>query len=239
MNDLEIRSYAGQASPLCSNGRTVEGYAIVFNQSSRIMYDAQRRLYFEEVIDRAAISEDFLQRQDIILNRDHNNTLILGRYRFGGGSCELTIDEYGVKYRSELPETALGDETLEAVKRGDLFGSSFAFRYAKDGYKDERTQDGTYLRRVTEFAGIYDVSIVANPAYFGTSVGARAFDALDVPAVDEQAAVAQAEAERAAAAVRLRNQQMLQRAQAAEELRQENNRRRLQGDFHLAEISTT
>ena len=38
MKNLEIRSFGGDAAPKIE-GRTIEGYAIVFNQRSEVMLD--------------------------------------------------------------------------------------------------------------------------------------------------------------------------------------------------------
>lgn len=187
-NNYETRCYAEGAVPMLqgSAGRTVTGYAIVFNQPSRVLYDPFEGRYFEEVIKPEAVNDEFLSQQDIILNRDHNDTLILARWRKGQGTLQLSIDEYGLRYSAELPDTTQGNDTLESIRRGDLFGSSFRFRYARGGFRDEKVAGGRIRRTVTRFQGIYDVSVVATPAYEGTSVDARSFDYLDA---DEAAQV--------------------------------------------------
>lgn len=46
----------------------------------------------------------------------------------------------------EAPNTALGDELLEGLKRGDITSSSFAFTVGKDNW--EKREDGSYLRTI-------------------------------------------------------------------------------------------
>ena len=181
---MEIRSYGDAAAPKITEtgGRTVEGYAIVFNQPSRVLYDRQRKRSFVEVIEPRAVSEEFLRSCDVKFNRDHDNKILLGRSRYGEGTLKLSIDEYGVRYSCELPDTPAGNEVLEGIRRGDLFGSSFKFSDAPDGVRYEREKGSRgmlYRRTVSKFGGIYDVSVVADPAYYGTSVSARSFDGLD------------------------------------------------------------
>lgn len=192
----ETRCYGERAVPsmLDEEHRTIAGYAIVFNQLSRVLYDAVEGRYFEEIIKPEAVTEDFLRSQDIIFNRDHNDTLILARWRMGRGTLRLSIDDYGVRYETNMPDTSQGKDTIEMIRRGDLFGSSFRFRYARGGFRDERTQSGI-RRTVTRFQGIYDVSVVATPAYTGTSVTARSFDNIN--------------AEAAAAELKKRNKKLL------------------------------
>lgn len=190
MEELEIRSFGDAAAPKVVGGegsRTVEGYAIVFNQDSRMLYDRQRKRYFVERIEPRAVSDDFLRSCDIKMNRNHNDDFLLARSRYGYGSLKFSIDEYGVRYSFEMPETTAGNDTLESIRRGDLFGSSFRFTDAKDGVRYERLKDGkgTLLRTVSKFGGIFDFSIVTDPAYYGTSVSARSFGSLADPEVPQ------------------------------------------------------
>lgn len=83
----------------------------------------------------------------------------------------LEVDDTGLKYRFEAPKTALGDELLEGLKRGDINTSSFAFTIEAD--KWEKRNDGTYLRKITKFKELFDVSPVYKEAYPDTSVALR------------------------------------------------------------------
>lgn len=184
MENQEIRVYdfsrehREYAPHLSGEGRSVEGYAIVFNQSSRVLYDRERKRYFTEVIDPAAVSMDFLNAQDIKLNFNHDNGRLLARSIFGEGSLSFEIDEYGVRYRAELPDTSVGNDVLELIRRGDIFGCSFAFTYDSKGVRDE-VKDGECRRTVTAFRSINDFSIVVDPAYWGSYVTTRSFEGVD------------------------------------------------------------
>lgn len=157
------------------SGRAVEGYAIVFNQRSRVLYDAKKKRSFVEVIEPRAVTKDFLDGMDIKLLFNHDSNYLLGRSIFGAGSLSYEIDEYGVRYHCELPNTTDGNNVLELIKRGDIFGCSFAFTYDKDGVVDKKDA-GENLRTIIKFASISDFSIVVDPAYWGTFVCARAFE---------------------------------------------------------------
>ena len=158
------------------NSRVVTGYAIVFNQRSRVLYDKIQRKYFTEVIDPRAVTLSFLNQQDIKFNYNHDNNMLLGRSLFGDGSLKFEVDEYGVRYTVELPNTSTGNDVLELIKRGDVFGCSFAFTYAKDGVRDEKI-DGKNQRTVIRMDSVHDFSIVVDPAYLGTYVvSQRAFE---------------------------------------------------------------
>jgi HK97 family phage prohead protease len=166
------------------NSRIVEGYAIVFNQQSRKLYDRASKKVFTEVIDPRAITNAFLAEQDIKMLYNHSNDMLLARSTFGIGTLAYEVDEYGVKYRFEMPNTTVGNDVLELIRRGDVFGCSFAFSYAKDGVRDEK-KNGQNYRTVIQMASIDDFSIVVDPAYLGTYVCTREFHAPDEePAVD-------------------------------------------------------
>ena len=96
------------------DSRTVEGYALVFGKQSRDLGG------FTEVIEPSALA-GILEKSDILCLLNHNEDRgILARSKYGTGSLELTIDETGLKYRFEAPNTALGDELLEGLRRGDI-----------------------------------------------------------------------------------------------------------------------
>ena len=104
----------------------------------------------------------------------HNREKILARSTNGEGTLKLTVDEVGVKYSFEAPNTVDGDTALELVKRGDLSGSSFMFwTDEKSGVSYEKRSDGIMLRRVKTIGMIYDMTIAADPAYEQTTVAAR------------------------------------------------------------------
>ena len=100
----------------------------------------------------------------------------MARSKYGTGSLELSVDDTGLKYRFEAPNTTLGDELLEGIKRGDISTSSFAFTIDKDSWT--KNEDGTYLRTINNFKELFDVSPVYKEAYPDTSVALRKMDEL-------------------------------------------------------------
>lgn len=164
--------------------RMVEGYAIVFNQPSRRLYDKASRKVFTETIDPRAVTKLFLDEQDVKMLFNHSNDKLLARSTYGVGTLQYEIDEYGVKYRFEMPNTTTGNDVLEMIRRGDVWGCSFAFTYAPEGVRDEKRNNQNY-RTVVQMASIDDFSIVVDPAYLGTYVCTREFCAPeDEPMVD-------------------------------------------------------
>ena len=116
-----------------------------------------------------------IEKHDIraLFNHDSNN--VLGRST--AGTLRLSEDAKGLRYEVDLPDTTLGRDIHELVKRGDVSGSSFAFQLGADGQEVERREDGSYIRTITKFAGIFDVGPVVYPAYEATKVDARSIEA--------------------------------------------------------------
>ena len=149
-----------------SESRHIEGYAIVFNSLSNDLGG------FREIIERGAITDELIKNSDIVCLMNHDiKKGLLARSYHGRGSLKLDIDEHGLHYSFEAPKTALGDEVLEGIRRGDISKCSFAFVCGEDVWdKDEKT--GEYIRHVKKIKNLYDVSLVYHPAYDETEVKA-------------------------------------------------------------------
>lgn len=160
-----------------NESRTVEGYALVFNKESRDLGG------FIEIIDPTSL-DGVIEKSDILCLLNHNEDKgVLARSKFGIGSLSLSVDDTGLKYRFEAPDTALGNELLEGLKRGDISTSSFAFTIDSD--KWEKRTDGKYLRRITKFKELFDVGPVYKEAYPDTSVACRKMQELDTEELKE------------------------------------------------------
>ena len=152
----EIR--LGDSATSTSESRHIEGYAIVFNSLSNDLGG------FREIIEPTAIDDELIKNSDIVCLFNHNIKLgLLARSYHGRGSLKLEIDEHGLHYSFDAPNTKFGNEILEMVRRGDVAKCSFAFVCGEDNWtKDE---NGEYIRRVKKIKNLYDVSLVYHPAY--------------------------------------------------------------------------
>ena len=166
--EKELRYIENSEIRAAADSREVDGYALLFNTLSRNLGG------FREKIDPEAI-EGVIDASDVMAVLNHDNSRgILARSRFGKGSLTLSADEKGLRYTFSSPRTALGDECLEYLRRGDITQSSFAFTVKEDSW--EKQEDGTYIRTIKKFDRLYDVSPVFEPAYFGTDVKCRSFE---------------------------------------------------------------
>lgn len=168
----EIRNTSFQVQVTGENEekRTVEGYALLFDTPSD-------GLSFTEVIKRGAL-DGVLEKSDVfaLLNHDQRRG-VLARSKYGKGSLSLSVDDKGLKYRFDAPKTALGDELLENIRRGEIGESSFCFDVEKDTW--EKRKDGSWKRTIEKFGYIYDTSPVYNGAYSKTSVYMRGKEAAE------------------------------------------------------------
>ena len=100
----------------------------------------------------------------------------------GGGTLSYTVDDKGVAFEFDAPNTVDGDKALELVRRGDISGCSFAFttHYYDSDFVERQSEVApngvnkiTY--RVKAVTGIYDFTLAVDPYYPDTSVEAREF----------------------------------------------------------------
>lgn len=145
-------------------GVKVSGYAAVFNQEANI------GSYFREVILPGAFRKA-LGSNDVPFLINHAG-LPLARTR--SGTLRLSEDSHGLKIETELdaddPDV---QRIVPKMKRGDLDKMSFAFRATVQRWDD--TQDPP-LRTVEEVE-LFDVSVVTDPAYDGTTIALRSLNA--------------------------------------------------------------
>lgn len=167
MDKIQYRSFSGSAQASEEKPRVIEGYAVRFNEESQ-------NLGFTEVIDRGAITQEVIDNSDIYCLSNHDPNKVLARSRYGKGSLQLELREDGLFYSFEAPETEIGRECLEHIKRGEMFTSSFAFIVSmEDGSEKWEKMDGVVKRTIYKIDRLFDVSPVFEAAYMTTTCDAR------------------------------------------------------------------
>jgi uncharacterized protein len=158
---LELRSSKSSSSP-----GTIVGYAAKYKTFSQDLGG------FIETLAPGCF--DGVMNDDCRCLRNHADDSLLGRTK--SGTLVLSLDKIGLRYECELPNTSVGRDTAEMVRRGDMSGSSFQFSIAMDGAKWDFDSKPA-VRTVTQIGRLYDVSPVTNPAYLDTAVDVRSFRA--------------------------------------------------------------
>lgn len=147
--------------------RYVSGYAVVFEQYSKPLYDE-----WVEIISRNAFAETDMS--DVVMVVDHARDVqsVLARSRNGAGTLSITVDDHGVAFRFLVPDTSVGRDIVALIERGDISECSFAFWVREDRWSYDMTfEDRTYdVRRIERVAKLADLSIVVNGQYPQTSV---------------------------------------------------------------------
>lgn len=140
-------------------GSTISGYAATFGKVADLWW-------FDEVIAPGAFAES-ARDDDVVFVFNHDVDALLGRTV--AGTLRLSEDEKGLRYELDLPDTQLGRDVRELVRRGDLNSMSFSFDTLEEEVDHDRDKPLRTLKRVR----LWDVSIVTYPAYDGTSVDLR------------------------------------------------------------------
>ena len=139
-----------------SNGRTLAGVAIRYNEIARIP-DIGRERFMPSSLS--------LDPSGVILNRMHDRRVSLARNTQGGG---LTLQDSAEALRvsAKLPPTRDADDTLELVRRKILQGFSLEFSV------QEETRTADDIREIAA-ATLHGIGVVDRPAYAGSEVQAR------------------------------------------------------------------
>lgn len=145
----------------------ISGYAIVFNKESVDLGG------FKEVISERAL--DNVDLDDVYFYAHHKSESVLGNTK--SGTLQLRVTDVGLYFTATLPETTLGKDTYELVKRGDLKSLSFGFIAQEDIWD---TRSNPQIRTVTQIKKLDEISIVSRPAYEDTMVSTRAKEVIKI-----------------------------------------------------------
>lgn len=149
--------------------RKIAGYAAVFNEPTTILMRDGKGGYIEVIEEISPGAFDDVLEDDVRALFNHDPNFILGRNT--SGTLRLFVDDRGLGYEIEVPDTAIGRDLLKSIERGDVSQSSFGFEVADDQW--DTTKDGKDRRKITRLAQLYDVSPVTYPAYTTTEATAR------------------------------------------------------------------
>jgi len=158
MKNKEIRTIDVQDLELRMDGDnpTVVGYGAVFNSMSNDLGGFREYIAPEAFEGRLEDDVRFLVNHDanLVLARTTNNTL------------RLSVDEKGLRYEADMPNTSTARDLMELLKNGTISQSSFAFTVEDDSWE---MKDGMNVRTINKVSRLYDVSSVTYPAYNAAS----------------------------------------------------------------------
>jgi HK97 family phage prohead protease len=169
----ETRTDAG------TDGRTMTGYPVVFNQWTEI--DSMWEGHFLERIHPGALNRTLKQRGNRVqVQFNHGFDPQIGDKPLGKPTVQETRD-YGLYTEVPLSDTSYNDDLIALIRDGALWGQSFRFSVLDEKWDDEPdTSDhnpaGIPERTITE-ARLYEYGPVTYPAYEATTLGIRSVDA--------------------------------------------------------------
>ena len=174
-NTLELRCegcelrLASRQEGSSEKSRTIVGYAAKFDRWSDPIGG-----WFREKIDPSAFRDTDMA--DVVMCFNHDVSAILARS--GSGTLRLGVDETGLRFEFDAPDTGLGNDMLELVRRGDISKCSFAFVVDRDEWRYADSKNGLEMdeRTILHVSELRDVSLVTFPAYPDTEAGVRSLE---------------------------------------------------------------
>ena len=167
--EVEVRCFATDLrieSREQNESRTITGYAAKFEKWSEPIVG-----WFKEKIALRAF--DGCNLADVIMCFNHNVDDILARTT--SGTLQLSVNDVGLRFSFDAPNTTRGNDMLELVRRGDVDKCSFKFIVEQDEwlYADEKNGLEYDERTILKFHSLKDVALVVFPAYKDTEASAR------------------------------------------------------------------
>jgi uncharacterized protein len=179
---LEHRQYSVAEIRESSGGkRILRGYGAKWNTLSADLGG------FREMLSANCFSRCLARpNRDLRLLFNHDWGAVLAREK--PGTFKVEEDSIGLKFRAELAKTHLADDVFSDIQRGNLAGCSFAMRVRDGGdawseceadpdceqADDDDDRSRRVPLRIVNAADIYEISVVALPAYAATTVTADA-----------------------------------------------------------------
>lgn len=152
----------------------ITGYAAVFYRAGDRSTEYELWPGAVERIMPSAFAQ--IDEDDVRAMFDHRE--LLGRR--AAGTLRLDVDNIGLRYEIEPSETSSYRDTAEHVRLGNVTGSSFSYRIRGgngEKWHVESSEGRTVEVREIHSVSVFDVGPVVNPAYTGTSAGARSGEA--------------------------------------------------------------
>jgi HK97 family phage major capsid protein/HK97 family phage prohead protease len=157
----EQRTITAPVSDVRAEGRTLRGFAALYDQESRDLGG------YRETIAPGAFSGVLAGDPDVVLTFNHDPSRILARTT--SGTLRLRDDEArGLAFEADLGDGPTAQDVRDMVRRGDVSGASFRFTVAPDGERWEGEK-----RTLTRIGELIDLSLATTPAYDGPRVELR------------------------------------------------------------------
>lgn len=148
-------------SEIAQEGNILRGVGAVFyNGEQGSEYNLYGNVW--ERVSPSAFRSSLERQGEVLSTFNHDTGKPLGRTP---NTLKLWIDERGLNYEIDLPNTTLGNDIKEMIRRKDIRGSSFIAGIKKAVWSEEGTKR---IRTLTEL-DLIEVGPVTLPCYGATS----------------------------------------------------------------------
>jgi HK97 family phage prohead protease len=178
---MAIRAFDFEPTATGGDGRTLDGYAAVYNVRARIR--AQGGDFDEEILPGAFARS--LAKRTPVLQWEHGLDPRVGRVPIGA-IADIGEDRKGLRVHATLFDNEVVEPIRQAIAGGAVRGMSFRFEVPSGGDQWSRRHGEVDLRRLAD-VDAPEVSPVVFPAYDATTVSVRSILAQFDP--DERAAL--------------------------------------------------
>lgn len=146
-----------------SEQRKLGGYINVVERASETLYSKQRGKWFKETI-KAGTFTRALQKNDsipMLLEHDWDRQIA----HTANGTLELREDAIGLRF-----DAIVDEDTFREIQQRNITSCSFGFKVNEQAFEDVNPKlEKRYISNID----LFEVSLVANPAYVGSLVEQR------------------------------------------------------------------
>lgn len=157
-------------------GRTVRGFAAVYDSPWNDVLVEQ--MGYVESIARGAFRKALGRAGNVPLLREHRRHDMLATTR--NKSLRLKDEAKGLYFEADLPKTQLGNDTLEQIKRGDVWGMSYGMATTAGDSTFTRTTTPP-KRTINNIQRLLDVTLTYEPSYEAATVELRSQGFVAIP----------------------------------------------------------
>ena len=179
MRELERRNITATVEwRAAAEGKS--GPGVLFGYAAKYNTLSQNLGGFVETISPGAFDKSIGDNVRMMCRYNHKDSHLLGTTE--AQTLRLSLDDIGLMYEVDLPDTSSGRDVAALAARGDVRYSSFAFYCIED---DWGMTDDMFPMRTLEQCQLVDVAPVNSPAYLDTSVAKRSLsERINVPVDD-------------------------------------------------------
>lgn len=167
LTDVEVRAKEGKPTEIF-------GYGAVFNSDSMVMRTSRGEKFIER-IERGAF-DHLLDDNGIMILFNHDANFPLARNK---RSATIGADETGLWYSFAPPESPMGQNIQESIRRGDVKTSSFSFKVSEQNENWKIRKGEPSIRTIKKFDKVFDLGPVTFEAYPDTMVITRNYSVFD------------------------------------------------------------